>query len=109
MDAELRLVLEVVFSGEDDRYFPPMPIGNTPKNADEGAALILGGTKTLTSSPFQDWPDGKIPFVAALSALLDGERKPCGIVQTTKVVIMSFGATTDEMANAYGEGERTIE
>jgi uncharacterized protein YhfF len=41
--------------------------------------------------------------------LLDGACKPCGIVQTTKVDIMPFGAVTDEMANAYGEGERTVE
>jgi uncharacterized protein YhfF len=71
--------------------------------------LILNGTKTLTSSPFWDYPGGKIPFVGALGMLLDGSRRPRGIVETTRVEIMPFGAITEEMARAYGEGERTVE
>jgi uncharacterized protein YhfF len=70
---------------------------------------ILNGTKTLTSSPFWDYPDGKIPFVGALGVLLDGSRRPRGIVETTRVEIMPFGSITEEMARAYGEGERTVE
>ena len=109
METELRHVLEAGFPGEKARYFLPMSIGSTPEAADEGAGLILNGTKTLTSSPFWDYPDGKIPFVGALSVLLDGPRRPRGIVQTTRVEIMPFGAITEEMALAYGEGERTVE
>ena len=41
--------------------------------------------------------------------LLDGSRRPRGIVETTRVEIMPFGAITEEMACAYGEGERTVE
>jgi ASCH domain len=41
--------------------------------------------------------------------LLDGSRQPRGIVETTQVEIMPFGAITEEMARAYGEGERTVE
>ena len=62
MEAELRHVLEATFPGEAARYFLPMSIGSTPETADEGAVLILNGTKTLTSSPFWDYPDGKIPL-----------------------------------------------
>jgi uncharacterized protein YhfF len=109
MEADLRHVLETAFPGEEARYFLPMSIGSVPKTADEGAALILNGTKTLTSSPVWDYPDGNIPFVGALSVLLDGSRRPRGIVETTRVEIMPFGAITEEMARAYGEGERTIE
>jgi uncharacterized protein YhfF len=107
MDAELRRVLNTAYPGEEARYFLPMSIGSAPEHADEGAALILSGVKTLTSSPFWDYPDGKIPFVGALSVLLDGARRPRGIVETTRVEIMPFQAITDEMAQAYGEGERT--
>ena len=109
MEAELRRVLEAVFPGEDDRYFLPMSIGNAPEHADEGAALILNGTKTLTSSPFWNYPDGNVPFVGALGVLLDGSQTPRGIVETTRVEIMPFAAITEEMARAYGEGERTVE
>ena len=109
MDAELRRVLETAYPGEEARYFLPMSIGSAPEHADEGAALILSGVKTLTSSPFWDYPDGKIPFVGALSVLLDGARRPRGIVETTRVEIMPFQAITEEIAQAYGEGERTAD
>jgi histidinol-phosphate aminotransferase len=107
--AELRRILETTFPGEAARYFLPMSIGSTPAHADEGAALILNGTKTLTSSPFWDDPDGKIPFEGALSVLLDGSRRARGIVETTRIEIMPFGAITEDMARAYGEGDRTVE
>ena len=61
------------------------------------------------SSPFWDYPDGRIPFVGALAVLLDGSRQPRGIVETTQIEIMPFGAITEEMARAYGEGEQTVE
>jgi uncharacterized protein YhfF len=109
MDAKLRRVLEVTFPGEEARYFLPMSIGSAPEHADEGAALILSGTKTLTSSPFWDYPNGKVPFVSAVSVLLDGAQRPRGIVETTRVEIMPFAAITEGMARAYGEGERTVE
>ena len=109
MQPELRQILETGFPGEEARYFLPLSIGSAPEHADEGALLILNGTKTLTSSPFWDYPDGKIPFEGALSVLLDGLRQPRGIVETKRIEIMPFGAITEEMARAYGEGERTVE
>jgi uncharacterized protein YhfF len=109
MEEELRRVLEMAFPGERARYFLPMSIGSTPETANEGATLILNGTKTLTSSPFWDYPDGRIPFVGALAVLLDGTREPRGIVETTRIEIMPFRAITEEMARAYCEGERTVE
>ena len=109
MEAELRRLLATAFPGEDARYFLPMSIGSVPDDADKGAVLILDGTKTLTSSPIWDYPDGKLPFVGALSVLLDGSKRPRAIVETTRVEIMPFAAITEEMARSYGEGERTVE
>lgn len=109
LDAELRCVLKAAFPGEDARYFLPMSIGSAPEHADEGAALILQGKKTLTSSPFWDYPDGVIPFVGALGVLLDGAGQPRGVVETTRVEVLPFGVVTEDMARAYGEGERTVE
>jgi len=45
-------ILEAAFPGQPARFFMAMNIGGTPALADEGAALILAGTKTATSSPF---------------------------------------------------------
>jgi uncharacterized protein YhfF len=107
MEPELKRVLERAYPGEEARYFSPMSIGGAPEHADEGVTLILNGVKTLTSSAFWNYPDGKIPFVGALSVLLDGAGRPCGIIETTRVKIMPFQAITEDMAQEYGEGERT--
>jgi uncharacterized protein YhfF len=104
-----RDILEAAFPGEQARYFLPMLIGKTPADADAGAALILDGTKTATSSPFWDYQDGRIPFVGALGVLLDGNRTPRGIVETNRIEIIRFGSATAELAHDYGEGPRTLE
>lgn len=101
-------VLEAAYPGQSSRFYAAMSIGGTPELADEGAALILDGTKTATSSPFWDYPDGRTPVAGALSVLLDGRRRPVGIVETTAVETVRFCDVTEEMAKAYGEGERTL-
>ena len=101
-------VLEAAFPGQSARFFLAMSIGGTRDQADEGAALILQGIKTATSSPFRDYPDGRIPFAGALSVLLDGKGQPVGIVETTSVETIRFRDVTEAMARAYGEGERTL-
>jgi uncharacterized protein YhfF len=108
MTPELRRVLEDAFPGEDARYFAPMSIGGTPSEADWGAAAVLGGTKTTTSSAHWDWPDGRIPFAGALSILLDGQGRARAIVETERVEIRPFGSVDEDFVRAYGEGDRTL-
>ncbi len=102
-------ILEAYFPGQGSRFYTAMSIGGTPALADEGAALILEGNKTATSSPFWDYPDGRTPFAGALSVLLDGRRRPVAIVETTGVETVRFCDVTEPMAQAYGEGERTLQ
>ena len=85
-----------------------MSIGDTAAAADAGAAAILNGIKTTTSSPFWDYPDGNIPFVGALSLLLDGQGRVLAIVETARVEIRGFGSVDEEFARAYGEGDQTL-
>lgn len=108
MTPELRRVLEGAFPGEEARYFAPTSIGGTPSEADSGAAAILDGTKTATSSAPWDWPDGRIPFAGALSILLDGQGRARAIVETERVEIRPFGSVDEDFARAYGEGDRTL-
>src|SRR5262245_52644722 len=107
MDNNFTAILEARYPGEAARYFLPMFVGTSPADADEGAAAILNGSKTLTSSPFWEFADGRIPFVGALSVLLNGSRQPVAIVETMRIEIMPFNSISDELAFAYGEGERT--
>ena len=65
--------------------------------------------KTATSSPFWDCADGRIPFVGALSILLDGSHAPRAVVETTRIEIMPFGSVNQDFAGACGEGDRTFE
>jgi uncharacterized protein YhfF len=108
-DPEFGHLIEDAFPGQAARHFAPMVIGGTAEGADAGAAAILAGEKTLTSSTVWDFPDGRIPFVGALSVLLNGARRPVAIVETTRVAVMPFGAADAAMALAYGEGERTLD
>lgn len=101
-------ILEAAFPGQGHRFYLPIRIGGTPESADEGARLILAGIKTATSSPFWDYPDGRIPFAGALSVLLDGRDRPVAIIETTSVEPVRFCDVTDAMARAYGEGDRTL-
>ncbi len=103
-------VLEAAFPGEGARYFLPMKIGGGDSAiADEGAAAILDGIKTTTSSPFWDYPDGRIPFVGALGVLLDGQDRPRAIVETRRVEVKPFGSVDEAFARDYGEGDRTLD
>ena len=109
MDAGITRILVQAFPGEEARYFSPMTIGSGPTTADAGAAAILDGTKTTTSSPFWDYPDGRIPFVGALSVLLDGQGRTRAIIETERVEIVPFGSVDANFAWAYGEGNRTLD
>jgi uncharacterized protein YhfF len=108
MEPEVRRILEEAFPGEEARYFAPISIGSTPFAADTGAAAVLDGTKTVTSSAFWDWPDGRIPFAGALSVLVDGAGRARAIVETRHVEVIPFGSISKEIARAYGEGDRTL-
>jgi uncharacterized protein YhfF len=101
-------LLEAAFPGESARFYLSMFIGGTPEVADYAATAILAGAKTATSSPFWDYPDGRIPFVGALSVVLDGRRRPACVVETVRVQIVRFCDVTEAMAMAYGEGEETL-
>lgn len=109
MSREIRRILESAFPSAEDRYYSPMFIGLSSSVGDAGAAAILDGIKTATSSAPWCFPDGRLPFVGALSVLLDGQRRPRAIVETECVAIMPFASVDKDFAWAYGEGDRTLD
>jgi hypothetical protein len=68
------------FPWKEHLFFSPMVIGENPADADNGAAAILAATKTAASAAFWDFPDERIPYVGALSVLLDGRKIPRAIL-----------------------------
>ena len=108
MTPDIERALQAAYPGEDARFFSPMAVGSDPATADEGAAAILSGVKTTTSSGFWDWPDGRIPFVGSLCVLLDGRNNMRAIIETERVEIIPFGSVDETLARSYGEGDRTL-
>lgn len=93
------------------RWCEAFTIGDTPESADEGAALILQGTKTATSS--LRWPDAPtqdpMVQVGSLSIVLDGQGRPVCVVETTSVQIRAFDEIDEAFARAYREWGRTLQ
>jgi uncharacterized protein YhfF len=108
MANKLEVLLSDAFPGEEHRFFAPMVIGTNPADADNGAAAVLAGKKTATSAAFWDFPDGRIPFVGALSVLLDGRGAPCAILETERVAVIPFSAADEALAFDYGEWDLTL-
>lgn len=108
LDPDIAAYLEHRFPGEAARFYYPVKIGSTPEEADKGAGLILAGVKTATSSASWHYPDGKLPFLGALSALIDGAGKPLAILETRRIAVTPFGGVSEAFAFDYGEGDRSL-
>lgn len=108
MEAEARAVLERLFPDRPGDWYEPMAIGSTPESRDAGAALILAGVKTATSALPSEFADGRPPFPGALSVVLDGADRPCGVVETVRAELRPFGSADEAFAAEYGEGDRTL-
>ncbi len=89
-------------------HFAPITVGATAASMDEGASLILNGIKTATSTAAWEWPEGQEPFVGALSVLFDGQGEARAVIETTAVEHCRFGDVNEELAEAYGEGDRSL-
>ena len=109
-DLETRsdVILKAHYPERMGDHFAPITVGTTAASMDEGAGLILDGIKTATSTALWEWPEGQEPFVGALSVLFDGQGNARAIIETTAVEPCRFGDVTEELAQAYGEGERSL-
>ena len=103
-----RAILLRHFPDREADHFEPMTIGKAPADMDEGARLILEGKKILTSSAIWEWTDENRPFAGALTVLYDGQGTARAILETTVVEPLRVGDFNEELAYAYGEGERTL-
>lgn len=87
-----------------------MRIGSSVQSADHGAALILEGRKTATSSRPQDYARPEFrPFVGALSIVVDGSDQAVAVVETTEVALRSLDDLDAQFARDYGEWDGTLE
>lgn len=84
--------------------------GDSPELANELASLVLEGLKTVTCSLKQLYEvEGKnLPQEGAYSVIVDGNDRAIAIIQNVQVVVFPFDQVTEEIADAEGEGDRTI-
>lgn len=93
------------------RFFEVFRVGLSAENADQGAQLILSGTKTSTSSLHYEYEalNKRLPEVGSLSVLADGRGVPACVVQTDEVEVKPFSDVDAQFAYDYGEWDRTLE
>lgn len=85
--------------------------GDNPAMANELCQLVLDGIKTATCSLLWEFEteNEAIPQQGQLSILLDGQGKPCAVIETTQVNIQPFNQVDAAFAYAEGEDDRSLE
>lgn len=84
----------------DARFHSAFGIGS---GSDEGAALVLSGAKTATSSLLQDFGNQPPPKPGDLSILLGAGAVPRAVVETASMQPMSLDEMDDAFIVAYAE------
>ena len=100
-------------SNPDDaaqRFYDVYRIGDSGESADTGAALIIQGIKTTTSSLLWEYETANTlpPRVGSLSIVEDGKGNPICVVETTQIEIKPFSEVDTRFAYDYGEWDRTL-
>ena len=80
--------------------------GDSPELANELLALVLRGAKTATSST-EDEPNTSA--IGEHWIVLDGQRRPRCIIESTEVTYRRFLDVDDAFAYAEGEGDRSLD
>ena len=91
---------------------PPDPwiFGDSPRLADELAALIMAGTKTATCAALWEYEAGgePLPQPGQRGILQDGAGRPLAVVQTVEVQIKPYDQVDAAFAYEEGEGDRSL-
>ncbi|MCU0904008.1 MAG: ASCH domain-containing protein [Tabrizicola sp.] len=84
----------------DARFHSAFGIG---AGSDEGAAEIVSGRKTTTSSQMSDFAPGAAPVAGSLSLLTGAEGRPVAIIETVWIGPLSLDQMDADFIAAYGE------
>lgn len=82
------------------RFHSVFAIGS---GSDTGAALILSGTKTATSSLPAEFQGIAPPIPGSLSLLTGAGGRPLGIVETLSITPLTLGQMDEAFSAAYAE------
>ena len=96
---------------DPDQRYDVFSFGDSPRMADELAALVVAGPKRATAGLLSDFgPDAEpLPEVGVHSVVLDGRGRPACVIRTTEVVVKPLREVDAAFAWDEGEGDRTLD
>lgn len=97
-------------TGEAIERFEAFAFGNSPRMADELAALVFAGRKRATASLLAEYrAEGEpLPDVGAFGVVLDGAGRPVALIRTRAVTVVAFRDVDEVFAWEEGEGDRSL-
>ena len=92
------------------KTFEAEGFGDSPELADELGQLVLSGIKTGTCSSLWEWEaEGSLlPQPGQMTVVLDGQKRPMCIIETTQVWVCRFNNVDEEFAASEGEGDGSL-
>jgi uncharacterized protein YhfF len=84
----------------DARFHSAFGVGS---GTEEGAAEILSGRKTATSSRPEDFAPGPLPQPGSLSLLTGAQGRPVAVIETLSIQSLSLAEMDAAFIAAYGE------
>ncbi|MBW4618883.1 MAG: ASCH domain-containing protein [Cyanosarcina radialis HA8281-LM2] len=97
--------------GTVDETYEADTFGDYPDLANRLARLVLLGVKIATCSALWEWEaeGSPLPSVGLKTIVLNGDRQPVCIIETTEVTICPFNEVDAEFAYEEGEDDRSLE
>lgn len=85
--------------------------GDTAELVEQLTGLIISGKKTATCSALWEYEadDDPVPRVGDVCIVVDIEKQPRCIIETTEVAILAFGEVDASHAAAEGEGDLSLQ
>lgn len=85
--------------------------GDNPQMVDELLSLVLSDKKTATASCEWEYSadDEPLPQVGDLSVILDSDKNPACIIETTEIRIIPYNEVDAQFASDEGEGDQSLD
>ncbi len=79
-------------------------------DADELARLVLSGQKRATASALWSYEaeGDPLPRIGDVNLVTYWDGRPCCVIRTTAVEVVTFGSVTADFAAAEGEGDASL-